>query len=143
MTKRFFTKSVTLASLTFAFAAPPVGAWKAKNLHQVHEISDGVYEVVIEPGSGATQLWCAIADYAIRKEGKAASQPIYLHAPVGASLRNTKEKAAQFAYQSEIPLPTKLFSRYSVKKVGSSHTAGAAIQNCANGIEAAVDWPKR
>ena len=123
--------------------AQPAQAWRAKNLHDVYQISEGVYEVVSEPGSGPQHFWCAIADYALRKDRKSSSDFIYLLTPIGASVTKPGWKSVQFGYEVDADSDPSVHNRYSITKVGSFGKVGLAIQFCANGLETPIDWPKR
>lgn len=143
--------NVSLRSLGVSAAAlvvlgAPADAWRAKNMHDVFRVSEDVIEVVSQPGSGPGHFWCAIADFAIRQDRKPANMPIYLQAPIGPSVGKPGYKAVRFSYTDpgNAGERRKVFQNfYTVKEIGASRKAGAAIQQCANQLETPIDWPKR
>lgn len=141
-----FLRNFCLSAAALVVLGQPAAAWRAKNMHEVFRVSEDVIEVVSQPGSGPAQFWCAIADFAIRQDRKPANLPIYLQAPIGPSVGKPGYKAVRFSYTYPGATATQrssVLSLYTVKEVGATRKAGVAVQQCANGLEAPIDWPKR
>jgi len=141
-----FLRNLVLSAAALVVLGAPADAWRARNMHDVFRVSEDVIEVVSQPGSGPGHFWCAVADFAIRQDEKPANLPIYLHTPIGPSVGKPGYKAVRFSYTDpgntgEPPKVFQLF--YSAKEVGTKWKAGVAVQHCANGLEAPIDWPKR
>lgn len=110
-------------------------AWVALNRHEVNQISDGVFEVVSRPGSGAADFWCGAGDYATAVLRVSATQRVYLWAARGASVSRPGAKAVQFSLSVPPSGPAPQSYSLSVKAVGDSLTAAAARQYCYGNIK--------
>lgn len=128
--------STLILALATALAPGWASAWWAYNRHEVLPVSNGVFEVVSEVGSGAQQFWCAAGDYAYRALGAAAAQRIYIVRAIGPSQTRPGRKSVQFSLVPPPGADTEPRLSLSVKAVGDNLRAAAAQQYCfGNGYE--------
>ncbi|MDK3019466.1 hypothetical protein [Pseudodonghicola flavimaris] len=118
-------------------------AWRAQNGHQVHDLGQGVFEVVGRAGSGAQDYWCGAGDYARSVLGVAAAQRIFLWAPVGPSASSAGKRAVQFALTAPKGADTTPGLSLSVKRVGDNLSASMAQQYCYGGKFDSFPWSMR
>lgn len=118
--------------LLAALAAVPssASAWRAFNSHDVYPLSDGVFEVVSEVGSGAADYWCGAGDFAYRGVGAAAAQRVYIWRAIGPSVTRPGRKAVQFSLTPPPGADTDPKLTLSVRAVGDNLRAAAAQQYC-------------
>lgn len=116
--------------MVLAFAPAMAGAWWAINRHEVFVVSDGVFEVLNEVGSGAVDYWCGAGDYARRQLRAAATQRIYIWKAIGPSATHPGKKSVQFSFSAPEGASTSPGYSLSVKAVGDNLTTAAAYQYC-------------
>ena len=107
-------------------------SWRAMNGHEVQPLGDGVYEVVGRVGSGASDYWCGIGDYARVVLDLPGVQRIYVWRPVGPSVTRSGRKAVHFALTSPPGAKAKAKNDYSltVRRTGENLSAVMARQYC-------------
>ena len=124
-------RSVKVLALAGLVVAPTVALpWRAWNRHEVLPVSDGVWEVVSEIGSGATDYWCGAGDYAIRQLRTSATQRIYIWQAIGPSVNRPGKKSVQFALSAPAGADTSVGYSVTVKRAGDNMTASMAQKYC-------------
>ncbi|WP_146344482.1 hypothetical protein [Falsiphaeobacter marinintestinus] len=126
-------KSIAAVCLSLAVFVPSAAlSWRAWNRHEVLPVSNGVYEVVSEVGygTGATDYWCGIGDYAQRQLRAGATQRIYIWKAVGPSVNRPGRKAVQFSLSAPSGANTSPGYSVSVKRVGDNMTVSMAQNYC-------------
>lgn len=121
-----------LALVSFPFEA---AAWRAWNRHEVLPVSQGVWEVVSEIGSGAQDYWCGIGDYALRELRTQATQRIYIWQGIGPSVNRQRRKSVQFSLSPPAGVSTEPRISLSVKAVGDNLNAATARGYCYDRID--------
>lgn len=119
-----------LLALVLTFFAASADAWRAKNWHQVNQVSPTVFEVVGQPGSGAAEYWCGAGDYVRHLLRLPAVQRVYIWRAIGPSVGQPGRKAVQFSLSPPEAKVAPPGYSLSVKAVGDSLTAAAAFQYC-------------
>lgn len=104
--------------------------WRAWNRSEVLPVSDGVWEVVNKVGSGATDYWCGIGDYAVRQLRIPVTQRIYIWQAEGPSVNVSGKKSVQFALSAPEGADTSVGYSVSVKRAGDNMTASMAQKYC-------------
>ena len=125
-------KPATRLVLTAALIAAPgwALAWWAWNRHEVEPVSDGVFEVIGEVGSGAQNYWCGAGDYAIRVLGVEPARRIYTWRGLGPSVTRPGRKAMQFAFAPPKGADTSTPLSLSLHRVGDNLNASMAQNYC-------------
>lgn len=121
-----------LSALALSVAILPniATAWQAWNQHEVYPLSNGVFEVVGRPGSGAADYWCAAGDYAYRNLRTASVQRVYIYRGIGPSVSEPGRKAIQFSLTPPAGANTEPGFTLSMHRVGDNMRAAAAQQYC-------------
>ena len=125
-------KRILIIGLSIGIAVFPglAMAWQAWNRHEVNQLSNGVFEVVGRPGSGAADYWCAAGDYTYRNLRSASVQRVYIYRGVGPSVSRPGYKAIQFALTPPAGANTEPSVTLSMHRVGDNMRAAAAQQYC-------------
>ncbi|WP_028093757.1 hypothetical protein [Pseudodonghicola xiamenensis] len=129
MTKTIFAAAALAALPALAWA------WRAQNRHEVHDLGQGVFEVVSEVGAGAGDYWCGAGDYAIAALRTPANQRIYIWKPLGPSVSRPGRKAVQFALTPPQGADTSVGLSLAVKRAGDNLTAAMARNYCYDRVE--------
>jgi hypothetical protein len=125
------SKFSLMALVCVALAVPGSAlAWYAYNRHEVLPVSEGVFEVVGRPGSGAVDYWCAAGDFSISQVRTKANQRVYVWKAIGPSVNRPGKKAVQFAYGPPEGGDTSDSYSVSVKRPGENMSASFAKQYC-------------
>ncbi|MCD9148644.1 hypothetical protein [Pseudophaeobacter flagellatus] len=130
-------KGTARAAILLFLAGVPMGAqaWWAWNRHEVFPVSDGVWEVVSQVGSGAQDYWCGIGDFALRELRTKATQRIYIWQGIGPSVTRPKRKSVQFSLTPPPGSDTQPRLSLSVKAVGDNLNAATARNYCTDRLE--------
>lgn len=124
-------KTVTALSLSIILLAPTMAlSWRAWNRHEVLPVSNGVYEVVNEVGSSATDYWCGIGDFAQRQLRAGATTRIYIWKAIGPSVNRQGRKAVQFSLTAPPGADTSTGYSVSVKRAGDNMNVSSAQNFC-------------
>jgi len=107
-----------------------VGAWRAINRHEVYPVSDTVFEVLNEVGSGPVDYWCGAGDFARHVMGTPATQRIYIWRAIGPSATRQGRKSVQFSLTAPQGADTTPGLSLSVKHAGDNLTSALAYQYC-------------
>ena len=105
-------------------------AWRAMNRHEVYPVSDTVFEVLNEVGSGGVDYWCGAGDFARQVMGTAAAQRIYIWRGIGPSETRAGRKSVQFSLTAPQGADTTPGLTLSIKHVGDNMTSALAYQYC-------------
>lgn len=128
MTRRILNFALCMA---VALSVPVTAeAWRAWNRHEILPVSQGVWEVVNEVGSGAQDYWCAIGDFAIRQLRTQATQRIYIWRGVGPAVNRPGKKSVHFSLTPPPGVDTKPTVSLNVKHVGDNRNAMLARNHC-------------
>ncbi|MFV0515723.1 MAG: hypothetical protein ACK5MY_19085 [Jhaorihella sp.] len=119
-----------LAALALLAAPGAALAWTAANGSAVVPVTAERFEVINRASSRAQDYWCGAGDFAIAGLRSAATQRIYVYAPVGPSQTNPGARAVQFSLVPPPSGPAPQTYSLSVKTAGDSLTAAAARQYC-------------
>lgn len=125
--------AVLCTALAMAVMPSAGSAWRAWNQHDVYPVSEGVFEVVSEVGSGATDFWCGAGDYAYRALRTKGVQRVYIWRAIGPSVTKPGKKAVQFSLTPPSGADTSSRISLSVKAVGDNLRAAMAQQYCFDG----------
>lgn len=110
-------------------------AWWAWNRHEVMPVSDGVWEVINEVGSGPQDYWCGIGDFAIRQLRTKATQRIYVWQGIGPAATRQGRKSVQFSLSPPPGASTERGYSLSIKNPGYSLNAATARYYCFDRME--------
>jgi hypothetical protein len=129
------SKSAILSAAALALALPQLAnaQHRAPNFHTVYPLSGGAFEVVSEPGSGAAQLWCGAADYALRRLGVASNQRIYLVRGIGPAANEAGRRSVVFSLTPPAgvnPATARNPLSLSLRGEGDSLSSASAVQYC-------------
>lgn len=122
---RKFIVAMTLAAIPGAALA-----FFALNRLEVVPMSNGVFEVVGRPGSGAANYWCGAGDYAIAQLRVSATQRVYMWSEVGPSQTRPGKKAIQFSTNVPPSGPAAQSYSLSMKRIGDNMSASQAQGYC-------------
>ena len=141
------TFSLRLAPLVLALVLPVVAGaqHRAPNHHKVYDLGNGTFEVVSQPGSGASHLWCGAGDFAHRKLNVAATQRIYMVQGIGPSVNKPRRKSAVFSLVPPAgvdPETARNPITLSLRGVGDSFSSASAIQYCRDHLGEREIWVK-
>lgn len=130
----FFSKATLgiLAVMSFPLQAE---AWRAWNRHEVLPVSEGVWEVVNEVGSGAQDYWCGIGDFATRALKAGATQRIYITRGIGPAVNRAGHKSVQFSLTPPAGVSLEPRISLNVKVVGDNLNTATARGYCFDRIE--------
>ena len=115
---------------TIALMPGLAGAFMASNLLQVNKVSNSVFEVVGNPGSGPGDYWCAAADFVQREVTNNATQRIYVTRALGQSETTIRRSAVQFSLTEPGAEQAGNMISLSVSHVGDSLIAASAREYC-------------
>ncbi|MFT7597004.1 MAG: hypothetical protein ACI8R4_004347 [Paracoccaceae bacterium] len=123
---------LTRICLTALLALTPgwANAWRGINRHEVYPVSDTVFEVLNDVGSGAVDYWCGAGDFARQVMGTPAAQRIYIWRGIGPSATRQGRRSVQFSLTPPPDADTTPGLSLSVKKVGDNMTSALAYQYC-------------
>jgi hypothetical protein len=124
--------SLALSGLILAMPTVAMAYW-AINRHQVLPVSQGVWEVVGRPGSGAQDYWCAFGDFATQTMRLSAGQRLYMWRGIGPSVNRSGYKAIQFSLEPPPGADTSTPITLSMDRPGDNLSRAAARQYCYSG----------
>ncbi|WP_300031747.1 hypothetical protein [uncultured Roseobacter sp.] len=116
-----------------AVAAGPLAAqpYLAKNRLVVNPLSGQTFEVIESRGAGATDIWCAAADYTRRAGLDGARKRLFVLSPLGPSKTQAGAKAVAYTLApDERLLNTAPSYSVSVRREGENLSVGHAYKFC-------------
>jgi hypothetical protein len=129
---------LTLCILAAVLSLPSAAhAFRADNYHEVNPLTDGAFEVISRPGSGAQDFWCAAGDFARSQMGVAANRRIYIAQGRAPAVTKPGYTGVQFT----LTPPEAALDRNSrpitldIDNVGDSLRAAFASQYCYDRFE--------
>lgn len=130
--QRKIGSKVAKIALAACLAAVPfeLHAWWSWNRHEVVQVSDGVWEVLNEVGSGPQDYWCGIGDFASRQLRTKATQRIYIWQGIGPAETRPGRKSVKFSLSPPPGSSPQRGYSLSIKTPGYSQTAAAAQNYC-------------
>lgn len=131
---RHFTIATALA-LAFVGTAPVAQTFKAQNHLKVNPVTAMDFEVIEARGEGATGMWCAAADYSMKRLRLSNAQRLYVKTARGAAATAPGRKGVVFTVDANgLPQPSGRSYSVSTGTVGLSMSLGQAIQFCRDNI---------
>ena len=127
-------RHVVIALAALSLAAPAAAQeFRAANKLTVGQITPAVFEVVSRPGkSGASNFWCAAADYARQRLGAPGNARIYVAQARGPSTLSPGRSGVRFTLDPAAARIEPIAPRtsLSVDHVGDNLSVSLGLQYC-------------